>query len=306
MEQNSITKEKLEAYLNKEYKGKPWRRLTAEEIAATGDEQLMGRLKELEQISKVKNAEEFHDPSVWLPNEVKPTEERQLWGPNGDIPDDVTDEQMDTFIANERRRIFSVVTSPPRSEKYLAIFQRKYPDIDIEKLRNGFFLVKDGVESPEWKAIKKRQEDSHVRARKLDREEVAKRVAISGPENEEALGYADPGVTARLHQEIFANSDGVNAASLNMSAPGREMGGRFSKPIPFEIKPDDHYVPEEDTVRAVVIPFGEGEEAALPTREAFAEAFMEQENKANKLTAEQREKLKETELVRGLPPKAAV
>jgi len=302
------TREELDTYLGRTYKGKPWRRMTKEEIEALGDSELLGRLKELEAIhNKKKNGEEaIIDPSVWLPNEVKPNESRELWGPNGDIPDDISNEQMDEFIDKERKRIYSVITAPPRSEKYLHIFQAKYPDVDINKLRNGFVLSKDGVDSPEWSMIKDRQEKRHIRARKLSHAEVSQREAISGPEKTEAIGHADFATTARLHAEIYANSDGVSVASLQMPAPGRIGGAGMTRPAPFEVMEDDHYIPEEDSVKPIVIPFGEGEEAELPSEGAFAEAFSEQQNKISEMSKAQRDKLKETELDRGIPSKVAV
>ena len=47
------TREELDTYLGRTYKGKPWRRMTKEEIEALGDNELLGRLKELEAIDGI-------------------------------------------------------------------------------------------------------------------------------------------------------------------------------------------------------------------------------------------------------------
>ncbi len=278
------TKEKLEAYLNKTYAGRKWRRLSKEELDQLSDAELIERANELDAIEP------------YQPNEVKPDEQRELWGPNGDIPDDVTDEQMDSFIDNERQRIYSIISSPPRSEKYIDIFKRKYPNIDEKIMREGFIMSSD-----QWADRQARRDGSNVKAKKIDGMEISKRVAEGKVEEVAPIGFADRSAIAAIHSAIYAGSDGVDRSAIVIKSPDGSIIKMKPLLVESEVCPDDHYEPIHDTVKPIVIPF-DGEE--IPSDEEYGEAFKGQEEAFTKMIEHQREALKSAELERGIPPKA--
>jgi hypothetical protein len=297
----SSTQQELDQYLNRKYKGKPWRRLTTEEIKALDDKVLLEQLEALDKMEKAKaekmakiqrmadGEEEPYDPSVWAPNEVKPDEERSFYGPNGDIPDNISSEQMDEFIASERKRIYNNVITPPRSEKYLAKFQEKFPDIPKEKIQKGFFTVKDGKETPEGAMVRERQSKRHTRVVRLTKEEVEKREAENGPEDTRPVAFASIEQTKLIQDHVYSNSDGVDVESLKMAAPGRPAGGIFARRPPIDVIPEgtpedkELFEPEEDLLHPITY-------AEMPVTD---------------LIKEQQTKLKVNELERGIPPKAS-
>jgi adenylate kinase family enzyme len=297
----SSTQAELDQYLNRKYKGKPWRRLTTDEIKGLGDKALLEQLDALEKLEKQKaekkakiqrmadGEEEPYDPSVWTPNEVKPDEERSFYGPNGDIPDNITNEQMDEFIASERQRIYRNVITPPRSEKYLDIFKNKYPDIPVEKIKKGFFTVKDGKETAEGAMVRKNQAKRHVRVRRLTVEEQAEREIKYGKEDKTVVAYASIEQTKMIQDHVYGNSDGVDVESLKMPAPGRDAAGVFARRPPIDVipegTPDDKelFEPEEDLLHPITY----------------------QEMPVTDLIKEQQDKLKINELERGIPPQVS-
>lgn len=289
------TREELDQYLNRQYKGKPWRRVTTEEIVAMGDKDLLERIEELNKIEKSRAAQKAAilaridggDDDPILPNEVKADEQRSFYGPNGDIPDNISEEQMDAFIADERKRIYWTVTSPPRNGKYLDVFKRKYPKISPDKIKSGFFLIKDGIETPEYAQVKERQEKSHVRARLLSKEEQAEREVLYGKENKAPLAYASIDATRMIQEHVYAQSDGVDMESVQMAVEKRGGGSIVAKRPAIDVIPEgtpsdkELFEPEEDLLHPVTY-------AEMPV---------------GALHGEQKDKLKTSELERGVPPK---
>jgi len=290
-EELAARKEKFDAYRNRKYNGKPWRRMTNQEIADLGDAALSERLRELDPVNfpskpKTKKSVNVGGKEIEISDdirEVQPDEEFVL-GEGGDLPCN-TDEDwasLDKAIAKERKRIFKIRSTPPRTDRYLEVFKEKYPDRTEKEVKEGFVLTET-----EHANLRDRQEKRHKRAGRLTNAEVERREAIA-PENKTALAYASLEETTRIQNEIFQNSgvDGKHMQKL-MAKSRRDA---YIKKMKFEVMEDDEFSPEEDLLDPDAYWHSE------PVRR-YVEMPVDQ------LINEQRESLATTELVRHIPPK---
>lgn len=298
--------EKYDAYLNRQYKGKPWRRLSNEEIILLKDAELLARLNELNGIVPPEDKATFTNENgeqetvIYKedPREIK-SNEQYIVGPGGDLPFDSPEDwdKFDQTISSERKRIYRLITSPPRTDRYVDVFKRKFPNKKEEDIRAGFVLSKDGVNTPDYDEWIERQNKSHKRSGKsrLSKEERDRREAIE-PENVEALAYADTTATLKIHREILGNSGVGEHVARRMF--------RDSKKV--EITENDHYNPDDDIVKPVVVSIEDGENNELDTISTetlgkFDEALQDQVAIANERIQKQKDSLKITELVRHIP-----
>lgn len=293
-------KKLFDEYLNKQYTGKPWRRLTNEEVILLSDKDLLNQIEALTKISgddKVVVRES--DGAIMESSDSREITGGQdfVVGHGGDIggPDGrayETEEdwaRLDADIATERSRIYRLVTSPPRTAKYVEIFKKKFPNRSEKEIMNGFVLSEDGVDAPDFAAWKERQDASHKRAgaNRLEHVEVARREEIA-PENKEALAYADNNATMAIHREVLGNSVGNVTKHLQdtMNKGYRESQIAQRK---FDVADNEGFVPEEDLIDPERYKLN-GDAVDMPVDE---------------MTQQQRDSLKITEIVRHVPPKGA-
>ena len=312
----------FDAYMNREYKGKPWRRMTNEEVAALDDESLRQRLAEINALHGPKPEKEFitvdGEQVELLPDtrEIRSDEPFVLgFGGDASNPDGTkceTEEdwaRLDQSIASERSRVFRIISSPPRSDRYVETFKRKFPNRTEDEIRKGFILRQNGIDAPDFTAWQERQEDSHVRSgrNRLTQEQVAAREEENGPENLTPVRYANLEDTIRIQNAILHNSPGVNlenARQMMLRGQGNseetnadEMLKREKKAKrdayiekqKFEVMETDEFSPEEDLLEAE--PYWN----SSPTRVYV-------DRPVDDLLKTQNESLKITEIVRHIPP----
>lgn len=287
-------KNKFDAYMSRKYNGKPWRRLSDEEIKSLGDKELLGRIEDLNDVIKIVDGVVVESSDS---REITGNQEFII-GAGGDIsgPDGrplASDEdfaRLDDEIASERKRIYRLVTAPPRTGRYLEIFKRKFPNKTEQEIMNGFVLSENGVDTPDYTAWRERQNATHKRAGKnrLSHVEVARRESIS-PENTDALAYADPNAMMAIHREVLGNSLGADTKQLK-----QDMDVGFRQSIinskKFLVGDDEGFVPEQDLVDPEIYKLT-GDIYELPVDE---------------YTKKQKDSLKITEIVRFIPPKEEV
>ncbi len=294
----------FDEYMGRQYKGKPWRRLSNEEIVALEDKELLEQIESLGKLgTKPLQPDDDTDDIVVKdgvvvsssdPKEVTGNQEFVI-GHGGDIggPDGRaynTEEDwanLDIEIENERKRIYRLVTSPPRTGKYLAIFKKKFPNRTEKELMEGFVLSENGKHSQDYTDWMARQEATHKRAgsNRLEHAEVARREAIA-PENTDALAYGDPNSTMAIHREVLGNSIAGASDHLDKHMAVGRRASTIAK-YKFDVADDDGFVPEEDLIDPERYRLN-GDAIEMPVDE---------------LTQQQRDSLKITEVVRNVPPR---
>jgi len=290
-------KKLFEEYMNREYKGKPWRRLSNEEIVALEDKDLLNQIESLSKLSD--DTLVMNGPVVMESSDEREITGNQSFvvGHGGDLggPDGVayeTDEdwaKLDVEIEDERKRIYSLVTSPPRASKYLDIFKKKFPNRTEKELMAGFVLSENGVHSQDYNDWMDRQNKSHVKSgeNRLEITEVARREEVT-PENKDALAFGSNETTMAIHREVLREYKvASNDINNKMKEGFRESIIAQSK---FEVAGNDGFVPEEDLIDPIRYK-NNGDAVEMPVDELFKQ---------------QRDSLKITEIVRHIPSKGDV
>lgn len=299
----------FDAYMNRQYKGKPWRRLSEEEIVALEDAELLAQLESLSKI--VSDPNPTTEPILTVredgaimhssdPDEVTGDQEYVLGGalvggditgPNGNALWTEEDfARFDETIANERDRIYRLVTSPPRTGKYLEIFKKKFPNRTEKELSEGFVLSENGVESEDFTAWKDRQETSHKRSGSglLDGVEIARREAIAPEDKETVVAYADANATKKLQEYIIGKTTGTKHTKALTKVQDGHRKSIINRYM-FEVEEGDGFVPEEDLVDPEIYLLNQ-DTVEMPIAD---------------MIRSQRESLNGGDLVRGIPPKVA-